>query len=124
MSARLAPRSNHAHPPSLAIALRAHPAPLAARVICSGALPIWWSFYFSGREMWAAFWLYIYTLPVSMLMNIWLMPGEFPFFTGDYFLAHSLYFGCAVLLLTALLWLILQLWVGFLRRCPARAEPQ
>lgn len=89
-----------------------------------GALPIWWSFYFSGREMWAAFWLYIYTLPVSMLMNIWLMPGEFPFFTGEYFLAHSLYFGCAVLLLTALLWLILQLWVGFLRRCPARAEPQ
>lgn len=89
-----------------------------------GALPIWWSFFFSPREMWASFWLYIYTLPVSMLGNIWLMPGEFPFFPGEYFMAHSLYFACAVLMIAALLWLVLQLCVRLLSRCQPPIEPQ
>ncbi|QLG89006.1 hypothetical protein HQ393_12580 [Chitinibacter bivalviorum] len=81
-----------------------------------GALLIWRNYAASPRGMWADIWLYLYTLPISYPLNVWLLPGEFPFLLGEPVHARSLYFALAVLALAAVIWLGCDSWVRWQRK--------
>lgn len=87
-----------------------------------GAILVWIDFRNSPPDGLANVGIGIYTLPVFLLARL-LTSEEFPFFSGDYYEAHTTYFVVGVLFITVMIYL--TLWsiesvIGRYRKVPPR----
>lgn len=71
-----------------------------------GAILIWIDFQNSPPDGLANVGIGLYTLPVFLLANLF-AAGEFPYFGGNYYHAHTKYFIASVLIISVMIYFII-----------------
>ena len=79
---------------------------IAVLVYLLGAFLVWIDFQNSPPDGLANVGIGLYTLPVFLFANLF-AAGEFPYFGGDYYHAHTLYFIPSVLIVSAMIYFLL-----------------
>ena len=70
-----------------------------------GAVLVWIDFKNAPPDGLANVGIGLYTLPVFLLANLF-APGEFPYFGGDYYHAHTHYFIVSILIISVMIYFI------------------